>query len=120
MSETSRSAQPLGRKDLVRAVAAVAKVKPKQANEIVAAMLDSITGALKSGRKVRVAGLGALSVEHRPARKGRNPEGQEIDVPPRTVVRFRPQKGLRESLPAADCRMRHREARSAVAIQAGR
>ncbi len=101
MSETSSSAQPLGRKDLVRAVAAVAKVKPKEANEIVAAMLGSIIDALKSGREVRVAGFGALSVVHRPARKGRNPEGQEIEVPPRTVVRFRPQKDLRESLSAA-------------------
>ncbi len=101
MSETSSSAQPLVRKDLVRAVAAVAKLKPKQANEIVAAMLGSITGALKSGRKVRVAGLGALSVVHRPARKGRNPEGQEIDLPPKTVVRFSPPKELRENLPAA-------------------
>ncbi len=101
MSETSNSAQPLLRKDLVQAVAAVAKVKPKEANEIVAAMLGSIADALKSGREVRLAGFGALSVVHRPARKGRNPEGQEIDVPPSTGVRFRPLRQLRESLPAS-------------------
>lgn len=54
--------------------------------------------AKKSG-EFTIPGLGKLVKKHRAARKGRNPAtGAEIDIPAKTVVKFRVAKAAKDSI----------------------
>lgn len=67
----------------------------KQAKEAVELVLTSITGALASGGKVTLQGLGTFSVKETKARAGRNPKtGATIQIPAGRKVKFTPSKGL--------------------------
>ena len=58
----------------------------KQANEVLADMVDMITSHLKKGARLRIGGLGILQVRKRPARMGRKvdirhpPEGRIVHL----------------------------------------
>lgn len=53
----------------------------------------------KKNGEFTVPGLGKLVKKHRAARKGRNPAtGQEIDIPAKTVVKFRVAKAAKDSI----------------------
>ncbi|MBV6656978.1 MAG: integration host factor subunit beta [Devosiaceae bacterium] len=70
---------------------------------VVAAILDSITDALARGDRVELRGFGAFSVKHRPARVGRNPRtGEQVHVDAKTVPFFKTGKEMRERLNPGD------------------
>ena len=70
---------------------------------IVNAILDEITDALRSGNRVELRGFGAFSVKNRPARTGRNPRtGQKVDVEEKYVPFFKTGKEMRERLNDGD------------------
>ena len=49
--------------------------------------------------KVQVIGFGNFEVRDRAARKGRNPQtGKEIEIPAKSVVKFKPGSELAESV----------------------
>ena len=52
------------------------------------------------GEQVQAVGFGAFEVQHRAARKGRNPQkpGEEIDIPAKDVPVFRAGKALRDAV----------------------
>ena len=62
--------------------------------------LDGLIGRhLKKGDKVRIPGLGILTVRKRPARMGRNPAtGEAIKIKASKKVAFRAAKELKESV----------------------
>jgi DNA-binding protein HU-beta len=63
------------------------------------ALLAAITGALKKGDEVSIAGLGIFSVKQRKARTARNPRtGESITVPAMTVPKFRAAKALKDAV----------------------
>jgi DNA-binding protein HU-beta len=67
------------------------------------AMLSDFVGLigrhLKKGDKVRIPGLGILTVRKRPARMGRNPAtGEAIKIKASKKVAFRAAKELKESV----------------------
>jgi DNA-binding protein HU-beta len=67
------------------------------------AMLSDLVGLigrhLKKGDKVRIPGLGILTVRKRPARMGRNPAtGEAIKIKASKKVAFRAAKELKESV----------------------
>ncbi|MFA5030134.1 MAG: HU family DNA-binding protein [Patescibacteria group bacterium] len=69
----------------------------------VQAMLDLLaTTAYAESKKngeFTVPGLGKLVKKHRAARKGRNPAtGAEIDIPAKTVVKFRVAKAAKDAI----------------------
>ena len=69
------------------------------AERAVETMIDSISGALKSGEEVSIAGLGIFSTKMRPARTGRNPRtGESIQIPAMRVPKFRAAKGLKDAV----------------------
>jgi DNA-binding protein HU-beta len=71
----------------------------KQANGMLAEMVDMITAHLKKGARIRVAGLGILQVRKRPARMGRNPAtGESIKIKASKKVAFRASKELKQSV----------------------
>ncbi|MGB9848909.1 MAG: HU family DNA-binding protein [Moorellaceae bacterium] len=82
--------------DLVRAVAAKAGLKVKDADRAVGAFLEVIQEAVARGEEVRVPGFGAFVVKERAARKGRDLRtGKEITIPAAKVVAFRAGKFLK-------------------------
>ncbi len=85
--------------DLINQVAESANLTKAQAGAALDAVLDSVGGALKGGDKVTLIGFGTFSVSNRSARTGRNPKtGKEIDIPAKTVVKFKPGKKLSDSV----------------------
>ncbi len=69
------------------------------AEKIVAGLVGGITTHLKSGARLRLAGLGVLEVKDRPARKGRNPAtGAEIEIAASKKIAFRPAKELKDAI----------------------
>lgn len=68
-----------------------------QAEEVVDGMFDAITGSLKKGEEVSIAGFGIFSVKQRAARTARNPKtGEQVKVAAKRVPKFRPAKGLKD------------------------
>ncbi|HEY3777242.1 MAG TPA: HU family DNA-binding protein [Rhizomicrobium sp.] len=58
-----------------------------------------ITKQLKKGSRIRINGLGILSVRKRAARMGRNPAtGEQIKIKASKKVAFRPSKDLKEAV----------------------
>jgi len=69
------------------------------AEQAVETMIETITGALKGGDEVSVAGLGIWSVKTRAARTARNPRtGEAIKVAAMRVPKFRPAKALKDAV----------------------
>ena len=70
-----------------------------QAEEIVDGLFDAIIGTLKKGGEVSIAGFGIFSVKQRAARMARNPKtGAQVKVAAKRVPKFRPAKGLKDSI----------------------
>jgi DNA-binding protein HU-beta len=70
-----------------------------QAEEIVDSIFDAITGTLKKGGEVSVAGFGIFSVKARAARMARNPKtGEQVKVAATTVPKFRAAKALKDAV----------------------
>jgi integration host factor subunit beta len=63
---------------------------------IVNAILDTITDALARGDRVELRGFGAFSVKTRDARVGRNPRtGETVDVSEKVIPVFKTGKEMR-------------------------
>ena len=71
----------------------------KQAEAAVAGVFETLVVHLKSGDRVRIAGLGTLEVKDRPARMGRNPAtGEAVQIKATKKVAFRVAKDLKDAL----------------------
>ncbi|MEQ8655702.1 MAG: integration host factor subunit beta [Hyphomicrobiales bacterium] len=70
---------------------------------VVAAILDTISDALARGDRVELRGFGAFSVKNRPARVGRNPRtGEQVQVDAKAVPFFKTGKEMRQRLNPGD------------------
>ncbi len=70
---------------------------------VVGAILDTISDALARGDRVELRGFGAFSVKHRPARVGRNPRtGEQVQVDAKAVPFFKTGKEMRQRLNPGD------------------
>jgi DNA-binding protein HU-beta len=70
-----------------------------QAEQVVDAVIDSITNTLKKGEEVSIAGLGIFSVKTRAARTARNPRtGETVQVKAMKVPKFRAAKALKDAV----------------------
>lgn len=86
--------------DLIDRVAESARMTKKDAGVAVAAVLESITDALRKGDKVQLIGFGSFEVRHRAAREGHDPQDPKkvIKIPARKVPVFKAGKGLKDSV----------------------
>ncbi len=85
--------------DLINKVAEGAGISKAQAGDAVAAVFDSIEGALKAGDKAAFVGFGTFSTSVRQAREGRNPlTGDKIQIAKKTMVKFKAGKALSDSV----------------------
>ena len=91
-------AKSLSKSQIAAAIAEKATITKKQAGEI----LEHIAQlAYKNAKNsFTLPGLGKLVLVNRKARIGRNPNAPENDVriPPRAVVKFKPGKEMREAV----------------------
>jgi DNA-binding protein HU-beta len=75
--------------ELVDAVAARADVTKKQADAVLAAVLESIMDSVSRQEKVTLVGFGSFEARERKAREGRNPKtGEKMDIPATWVPAF--------------------------------
>lgn len=89
----------MNKAELVAEVAAKSGLTKKDAEKALAAVIDSITGALKKGDKVQLVGFGTFDVKKRAARKGRNPQTKkEITIPASKVPSFKAGKALKDAV----------------------
>lgn len=71
----------------------------RAAGQILDDFVALLTKHLKKGARIRVTGLGILSVRKRAARMGRNPAtGEQIKIKASKKVAFRPSKELKEAV----------------------
>ncbi len=89
----------MNKTELVNAVAEKAGFSKKDAEKVINATVDAITGALKSGDKVQLVGFGAFEVKTRAARQGRNPRTKEtITIPASKSPVFKAGKALKDAV----------------------
>ena len=89
----------MNRNELVDAVSGKTDMKKSDASKAVDAVFDAIAEALKGGDEVRLVGFGTFSVASRAASEGRNPRtGEKIQIAASKQAKFKPGKGLRDSL----------------------
>ena len=81
---------------LLRETAGRANVTLAQAEKVVKASLSSIADALERGETVKVKPFGTFYLKESSRRKGRNPKtGEEVVIPPKLRVRFKPGRLLK-------------------------
>lgn len=86
-----------------KAIAEASEQSPKIVRSVYDALVDVVQDSLKSDRKVRLPGLGIVSIKFKPARpkrKGKNPFTGEMTTfkakPASNKLKFRPSKDLKE------------------------
>ena len=79
------------KKDIVLKIASETGIKQIEVKRVVQSTLDKITEFLASGQTVELRNFGIFKIKSRRGRLGRNPRtGQEVPVPPKKVVVFKP------------------------------
>ncbi|MBF87632.1 MAG: DNA-binding protein HU [Pelagibacterales bacterium] len=89
----------MNKNELIGAVASSAGISKTQASDAVEAVFGSISSELSSGGEVRLVGFGTFMVANRKATTGRNPRtGETIQIAASKQPKFRPGKGLKDSV----------------------
>lgn len=74
-------------------------VRAKRCAAVVDALTEIVVERVRAGLELRLARFGGFVPLRREAGKGCDPRtGRPIDVPGRTIVRFRPAKAVRDAL----------------------
>ena len=78
------------------------KLHQTQVSDVISETLDAIRDSLASGQTVELRNFGVFKIETRKQRVGRNPKNPRVDIqiPERSVVKFRAGKELKEMLAA--------------------
>ncbi len=86
-------------KHIAANIAETNEMSKKASEAVLGETIDIIVKHLKKGSRIRIAGLGILSVRKRAARMGRNPAtGEAIKIKASKKVAFRPAKELKEAI----------------------
>ena len=85
------------KKELVNAIAAEAGLTIKDSGKALNAFVSAFGKAMKKFERIQLPGLGTFKVEKRNARTVRNPNGEQLKVPPRSC-QFKAARHLNKSL----------------------
>ena len=89
----------MNKAELVMKMSEISGLPRVKVEKALNAFLDAVTEALKEGEKVTLVGFGTFMVVERAERVGRNPRtGEQIKIPARKVVKFKPGTKLIESI----------------------
>ena len=88
------------KRDIVVRISNETELVQQQVLEVVQKTLDYIADAVAQGKKVELRNFGVFEVKVRKARIGRNPNSplNDVRIPPRAVVKFKPGKEMREAV----------------------
>jgi nucleoid DNA-binding protein len=88
------------KRDIVVRISNQTGMVQQEVLEVVQKTLDYIAEAVSQGRKVELRNFGVFEVKVRKARIGRNPNSpaNDVRIPPRAVVKFKPGKEMREAV----------------------
>lgn len=87
------------RKDLAKAINAKLGFSQRSAEEIIDTVFSTMKNTLIAGESIKLVHFGTLSVRKKSPRRGRNPRtGDAMEISSRSMVTFRPSKGLRLKL----------------------
>lgn len=85
--------------ELIASIAAKADLNKTSAEHVLNAILDAMQEMLAAEGKIILTGFGALEVQNRSERTGRNPRtGKPLTIPAAKVVKFRAGKMLKNAL----------------------
>ena len=89
----------MNKQELVKAIAEGAELTQKDVRVMVDAYTSVIAEAVSNGEEVMVQGFGKFYPVEKEARTARNPKtGEAVEVPAKTVVRFKAGKDLKEAV----------------------
>ena len=89
----------LTKKDLVLAVSKDTGITQVDVKRVVQRMLDHLIESLKEGKTIELRKFGVFKVRQRAPRRGRNPKtGEEVPVPSKRVVVFKPGLLMRQDI----------------------
>jgi len=89
----------LTKKDLVLAVARDTSITQVDVKRVIQRTLDHVIETLKEGKTIELRNFGVFKVRQRAPRRGRNPKtGQEVPVPSKRVVVFKPGLLMRQDI----------------------
>ena len=89
----------MNKTELVAVVAEKSGLTKKDAERVVSATFDAITGSLQKGDKVQISGFGVFEAKTREARVGRNPRTKEtIQIPATRLPAFKASKALKDAV----------------------
>ena len=89
----------LTKKDLVLMVSRETRITQVDVKRVIQLTLDRLVDSLKEGKTVELRNFGVFKVRQRAPRRGRNPKtGQEVPVPPKRVVVFKPGLLMRQDI----------------------
>lgn len=89
----------MNKAELIQAVVAKSGLSKKDAEVALAAVIESVTEALKAGEKVALVGFGTFAVKARAARTGKNPQtGEAIQIAASKVPAFVAGKALKDAI----------------------
>jgi len=74
-------------------------VSKKEASDLIDSIFNSIKTALSEDKNVKISNFGNFVIRKKNSRTGRNPKtGEEIEIPARTVVTFKPSQKLKDTI----------------------
>ena len=86
----------MNKKELVTKAACKAEKSDKVTNEVLNALLATITESLEEGESVQLMGFGTFKVKNRAARMGKNPKnGELMEIPAKKVPHFAASRDLK-------------------------
>ena len=87
----------MNKEELVQEISKKAKVTQKEANEVLSALIETVSKTVSKGKKVTLVGFGTWEARKRAARTGRNPQtGAALKIAAKTVPAFSAGKKFKE------------------------
>jgi integration host factor subunit beta len=91
------------KKEIVKQISDDTGLTQLKTKEIVQKTFDAIVETLLEEGRIELRNFGVFEVKRRKARKARNPRtGSRVDVPPKSVVTFKPGKEMEEKIRQLD------------------
>ena len=85
--------------DIIDAICEEIGFSKRESAKIVENMLDIIKKTLENGENVMLSGFGSFNLQHKKARRGRNPQtGEDMTISARRILSFKASNVLRDKL----------------------
>ena len=87
----------MNKKELIAQIAEKAGIAKKDAEKALNAFVETVSGALKEGKKIQLVGLGTFAARERAARQAKNPRtGEAVSIPATVIPGFKAGKALKD------------------------